>query len=114
MARKVHGNRRSSHGFLLTHRHYLHEDQEWRIGQGYLGMLALFALPILFAYVQTMHFHTGYWSGSRHHLGYWSDLPADLKIAIPLVFVAHLTGMLSAARTILLWQGVGTREELGE
>lgn len=114
MARKVHGNRRSSQGYLLTERHYFDEDQEWRLGQGYLGMAGLPALPIVFLYVQTIHARTGYWSGRRHFLGAYSDLPTDLRILIPLLFVAHLTGMVSAARTILLWQGVGTRDEIGE
>jgi hypothetical protein len=113
-ARKVHGDRRSAQGYLLTRSHYLDEAQEWRVGQGYLGMLALPVFPLVFLYVQTVHVRTGYWVGRRHVLGHWSDLPADLKILIPLLFAAQLIGLLSAARTLLIWRGAGSRDELGE
>jgi hypothetical protein len=44
-ARKVHGNRRSSEGYLLTRARYVDEDQEWRLGQCYLGLLGLPLFP---------------------------------------------------------------------
>ncbi|HEX8482890.1 MAG TPA: hypothetical protein VF650_13390 [Allosphingosinicella sp.] len=81
---------------------------------GLSGNARAASLPIVFVYVQTVHFHTGYWRGRDHVVGHWSDLPIDLKILIPLMFAAHLIGLASAARTILLWKGVGTRDEIGE
>ena len=113
-ARKVHGGERSRDGHLLTRRHYLDEAQEWRVGQGYLGMLALPVFPLILVYLQTAHFDTGYWRGKRRILGHWSDLPTDLKILIPLAVACHLVGLASAIRTILIWRGVGSRQEIGE
>lgn len=113
-ARKVHGNARSAQGYLLTKSHWIDEDQEWQLGQSYLGMLGLPVFPIVSVYLQTVHLHTGYWRGNRHVLGHWSDLPLDLKILLPLTFICHFAGLVSAVRAILVWKGVGSRKDLGE
>jgi hypothetical protein len=115
-ARKVHGNARSTEGHLLTRTAYIDEDQEWRLGQAYLGLLGLPVFLPCFLYVQSAHRDLGYYRRSRHvHvLGPWADLPLDLKIIIPLMAIAHLVFLASFARLILVRQGLGSREELGE
>jgi hypothetical protein len=115
-ARKVHGNCRSAEGHLLTRTFYVDEDQEWRLGQSYLGLLGLPFFLLAFAYVQSAHRDLGYYTrgGRRHVLGHWANLPLDLKIIIPLTVIAHLVFLASCIRLVVLWQGLGWREELGE
>lgn len=96
--RLVHGNRRSNEGELMTRRHYLTAEVEWRLGQTYLGLLGLLALPLGGLYIETFARDVGRYSHGRHYLGHWNDLPSDLRIVIPLMFIAHIIGMVSAVR----------------
>jgi hypothetical protein len=117
--RMVHGNKRSSQGYLLTKKRYLDEDQEWRLGQAYLGLLGIPLFLFMFPYVAIVHRNTGYYGPSRHgamahHLGFWSDMPLDLKILLPLTVVWHFTAIASIFRVALVWGETGTRDEIGE
>lgn len=113
-ARKVHGNRRSSQGYLLTASAYIDEDQEWQLGQAYLGLLALPLDLLCFAWVMWAHPHLGYVRGNRRVIGHWADLLPDLRIVIPLLVIAHVVFLASAFRAVLIWRGLGSREDLGE
>jgi hypothetical protein len=113
-AQLIHGKERSPQGHLLTKKHVIEEDQEWRLGQAYIGMLGILYLIFLFLYVGLFHHDLGYWVGRKHHLGRWSDLPLDLKILIPPLFPIHLIAILSFGRAIVVWNGIGSRTELEE
>jgi hypothetical protein len=102
-ARKVHGDLRSSEGYLLTSRHFIERDQEWRLGQAYLGLLGLPLFVLIAAYL-----------GIRGEEGHWSDLSLDARILYPLAFLSHITGFASVIRLHLLRGQLGLREDLGE
>jgi hypothetical protein len=99
--RIVHGDRRSSGGLLLTGSYYLEDDQEWRLGQSYVGLLGFpfFALAwtyVYFAYADAPR------HGHRLDLGHWSQLGPDVKILLPLMIIGHLGAMASAIRLFLV------------
>lgn len=99
--RLVHGNLRSASGLLLTRYNYLEDDQEWRLGQSYLGLLgfALFVLGLV--YLRIFYAHVP-GQGHKYILGHWSQLGPDLKILLPLMVVSHLTAMASFVRLMLV------------
>jgi hypothetical protein len=113
--RFVHGNRRSAGGLLLTRDYYLEEDQEWRLGQCYVGLLGLpfFALAwtyVYFAYSDAPR------QGHKLILGHWSQLGLDVKILLPLMIIGHLTAMASFIRLFLVRAEIAQqpRSEIGE
>lgn len=107
-------------GTMLSARHVIPADVAWRLGQAYFGMLGLLALPLSWWYLRTYHRGTGYIhtyedafgrTVEEHRLGFWSDLPPDLQIILPLTFVLHLAGLLSAVRWLLVRRELLPRSE---
>jgi hypothetical protein len=98
----IHGKQRNAEGHLKTRRHLLTEEVEWRLGQTYLGLVGLLAIPLGLAYTEVFRYDVGYHSYGRHYLGHWSEMPWDLKIVIPLVFLGHIVGMASAVRYMIV------------
>ena len=113
--RLVHGNRRGMTGLLLTRHHYLEDEQEWRLGQSYLGLLGFAVFLAIWLYVWIAYADAPR-VGKRIHLGHWDQLGLDLKILLPLAVAGHLFGMVSAVRAWLVWQEIAmqSRAELGE
>ncbi|HEX4847047.1 MAG TPA: hypothetical protein VFV30_02790, partial [Novosphingobium sp.] len=81
------------------------------LGQSYLGLLGLLALPLSGLYLDEFHQTTGYFYSytdilgrrvAEQRLGFWSDLPTDLKVILPLTAVLHVVGLVSAARCLLV------------
>jgi hypothetical protein len=111
----VHGRRRSRAGLLLTGRSYIEPDQEWRLGQSYLGMSGFAVFVLGLAYLGIAHADTPM-RGHRHVLGPWSQLGLDLKILLPIMVVCHLAAMASCVRAVLVWQEINAqdRDDIGE
>ncbi|QAY77792.1 hypothetical protein [Sphingosinicella sp. BN140058] len=114
-ARKVHGNRRSTDGYLLTERHFIDEDTEWRLGQAYLGVLGfpLFFIDLLIVRIFFGHLAERHSDGALH-FGFWSDLVWQLKLLFPLAVIFHIGGMASIVRLFVVWGQLGLRSDLGE
>ncbi|HEX8643777.1 MAG TPA: hypothetical protein VF702_07665 [Allosphingosinicella sp.] len=53
MTRGILGAERSADGLLLTKRHYLEPDQEWRLGLALLGLSGLPIAAAIMVYLQT-------------------------------------------------------------
>jgi hypothetical protein len=118
--RLIHRAQGTADGAMLSARHYIAEDVAWRLGQAYIGALGLLALPLTWWYLKEFHRGTGRIQhyvnvfgrpAERHYLGFWSDLPGDLKIILPLTFVLHIIGMVSAMRCILVRQELQVRDQ---
>lgn len=112
-ARLVHRAKDTTDGGLISRRYFIPEDVAWRLGQAYLGMLGLLALPLTWQYLNAFHQNTGTVRYSydvfgrrvgKHYLGFRSDLPLDLKIILPLTFVLHVIGIVSFIRWLLVSQ----------
>ena len=103
-ARLIHRAKDGPDGSLMSRKHIIPGDVAWRLGQAYLGMLGLLALPSAWAYVKAFHQDTGYQLGNWHVLGFWSDLSLDLKIVMPLTFILHVIGVVSFIRWALVVQ----------
>ena len=117
VARLVHGGQTNPAGDIVTARRIIPAEIAWRLGQSYAGLVGVFALPVLFAYLHRFHADTGTrrtytnvfgMPSFEHRLGHWSDLPLDLKIVLPLAIVFHIIGIVSAIRWVLI------RRELDE
>ena len=102
VTRLVHGDRRSASGLLLTRRYYLEDDQEWRLGQCYLGLLGLPFFVIAWVYVRIAYADAPRY-GNKLILGHWSQLGLDVKILLPLMIIGHLAAMASFIRIFLVW-----------
>ncbi len=98
IAQLVHGNKRNDQEELLTTRYCLTDEVEWRLGQTYLGLIGLLALPLGGLYIEIFSEDVGYHAQGRHYLGHWGDLPADLRIILPLMFLDTMVGMASVVR----------------
>lgn len=101
--RKVHGNSRSRDGYLLTKRHYLDDDQEWRLGLCYVGLVFSFlgiAAISLYVNIAFAHLRTVVSGRSTIRLGHWSDLSADMKLLIPLLLLLILSAVFWVMRYI--------------
>lgn len=53
VTRGILGAERSADGLLLTKRHYLEPDQEWRLGLALLGLSGLPIAAAIMVYLQT-------------------------------------------------------------
>jgi len=113
--RRVHGNRRSAGGLLLTRLYYLEDDQEWRLGQSYLGLLGFPLFVIGYLYIRIAYADAPR-HGNRYVLGFWSQLGPDLKILLPIMVAGHLLAMASFIRAILVWSEIRQqpRPDIGE
>ena len=114
-AQRVHGNRRSAGGLLLTRRYYLEDDQEWRLGQCYLGLLGIPYFVLAWIYIGIAYAHRPR-VGNHLILGSWSQLGLDAKIIIPIMFVWHPLAILSFVRIFWVWGEISAqpRAEIGE
>jgi hypothetical protein len=113
ITQKVHGNLRSKEGYLLTKTHFIEEEEEWRLGQAYLGLLGLPLYVAIWFCVQHLYEDVGYWEGNRHVLGHWSNMPSNLRILIAIDIASFLIGFVSIFRTLLVWTQIGRREDIG-
>lgn len=117
-AQLAHGRITNIDGDLLAQKFRIPRDDIWRLGQAYLGMLGLLALPLCFGYMRLFHQATGFLTYhydilgrrvAKHHLGFWSDLPLDLKVIVPLTFLLHFIGLASAIRWMIIRKGLPLR-----
>lgn len=115
MTRLVHGNRRSAGGLLLTRDHYLEDDQEWRLGQCYAGLLGIPAFVCIWFYIRIAYADAPR-LGNKLVLGHYSELGLDAKILIPIMLLWHLAAMASFVRVCFVWGEISDqpRSELGE
>jgi hypothetical protein len=113
--RIVHGGRRSAGGLLLTGRYYLEDDQEWRLGQCYLGLLGFPFFVVAWIYIRIAYADAPRY-GNHLILGSWSQLGLDAKIIIPVMFVWHPLAMFSFVRIFSVWGEISAqpRAEIGE
>jgi len=102
--RRLHRAKEGPAGGLISEKHFIPEDVAWRLGQAYLGMVGLIALPFTIWYLKAFHQGTGHIRGSRHYLGHWNELPLDLKVILPLTFILHIIGIVSFVRWALVAQ----------
>lgn len=102
--RKLHRATDGPEGGLVSAKYYITKDVARRLGQAYLGALGLLALPLTVWYLNAFHQDTGYVIGNRHILGHWKDLPLDLKVIMPLMFILHVIGVVSLIRCFLVAQ----------
>lgn len=114
MTRKIHGNVRSSQGYLLTKNHYLTRGQEWRLGQSYLGMMGMGLWILMPVYIEIFRPAYGTMYQGEYELGFWSDWTWDLRIVIPIRILAFVNAIISIFRTVIIWSGIGRRADLGE
>ncbi len=121
IAFKAHGRNLDADGSLLTRKHRIQEDDIWRLGQAYFGILGLLALPLALMYLHYFHQDTGtvtyHYDAlnrrvAKHRLGFFEDLPLDLKIIMPLTFLLHFGGLLSAVRWGMLVNSMSRRSDV--
>jgi len=107
VTQRVHGRRRSSQGYLLTAKHYLTSDDEWRLGQSYLGALGLPLYGLIMFYVAAVHPDVGYEDEGGWNLGPVDDWPVDMKVLVPIAVVALIVSLLSLTRLFMVWRALG-------
>ena len=111
----VHGRLRSRSGLLLTGDHYIEEDQEWRLGQSYLGLVGFPFLIASWLYVRIAYWGLPRSPGHRHSVAIrWDQMGWDVKLLLPIMVAWHLIAMASALRALNVWGEIRQqpREEL--
>ena len=110
---KLHGDDRSPEGFLLTRRKYVDSDQELALGQSYLGLSGFLIFVLIFCYTMLVYGYPG--GGKNGGYGFrfssFAQMPAELKLLIPIAIASHLAGMISAFRLMINWSAISSQDK---